>query len=238
MSLRAEPTIAGDASLSDGEFESRRDCLIRQVQMRGVTDPEVIAALRAVARHKLVPPPLIDSSYEDRPLPIGSEQTISQPTIVGLMSQWAIEGAESDHRRRVLEIGTGSGYQAAVLAELFDEVFSLEVRPELAARAKSALSRLGGRAQRVCCAVGDGSLGLDEFAPFDAIVVTAAAPSIPKALLGQLASHGRLVIPLVIDSENQLLHLFVRVEDGAGNEVKKVRSLPVLFVPLVSKPCP
>jgi protein-L-isoaspartate(D-aspartate) O-methyltransferase len=201
--------------------------------VEGVADPDVLRALRVVPRHLLVPHYLIAASYHDRALPIGSEQTISQPTIVGLMSQWAIEGMQPEQRRRVLEIGTGSGYQAAVLAELFDEVYTIEVRPELAEQAQRTLSQLGPRAERIHCVVGDGTLGFPSAAPFDAIMVTAAAKRIPAAFVEQLRPAGRLVLPLVVESEQQRLHVFRRVVNGSDQPLETVRTLPVLFVPLV-----
>ena len=162
----------------------------RQLQRRDITDPRVLVAMGTVPRHRFVPEAMVSRAYGDYPLPIGEDQTISQPYIVALMTQWA-EVAPGD---RVLEVGTGSGYQAAVLAELTDKVFSIEIRPELARQAAARLKDLGyGRVQ---VASGDGYQGWPEAAPFDAILVTAAAPRVPPALTAQLKEGGRLVIPL------------------------------------------
>jgi protein-L-isoaspartate(D-aspartate) O-methyltransferase len=225
--------ITPRGSISNEELDGARALLLRRLRVEGVADPDVLRALRVVPRHLLVPHYLIAASYQDRALPIGSEQTISQPTIVGLMSQWAIEGMQPEQRRRVLEIGTGSGYQAAVLAELFDEVYTIEVRPELAEQAQRTLSQLGPRAERIHCVVGDGTLGFPSAAPFDAIMVTAAAKRIPAAFVEQLRPAGRLVLPLVVESEQQRLHVFRRVVNGSDQPLETVRTLPVLFVPLV-----
>lgn len=220
-------------NISSDALYRARAVLLRRLKAQGVVDREVLTALRQVPRHLLVPPHLIATSYQDHALPIGSGQTISQPTIVGLMSQWAIEGAPPDQRRRVLEIGTGSGYQAAVLAELFDEVYTMEVRPELAEQAQKALRSLTQRTEHIRCIVGDGTLGWPDASPFDAIVVTAAAKRIPPAFVEQLRPAGRLVMPLVMDREEQRLHVFECVTDAAGKRLETVRTLPVLFVPLV-----
>lgn len=223
----------GHKNPSSEEQLRARTLLIRQLREKGVVDSDVLRALRRVPRHLLVPPHLRAASYQDRALPIGSGQTISQPTIVGLMSQWVIEGTRPEQRRRVLEIGTGSGYQAAVLAELFDEVYTMEVRPDLAEQAQIKFRELGPRAELIHCVVGDGTLGWPGASPFDAIVVTAAAKRIPPAFVEQLKPRGRLVMPLVTGQEQQQLHLFMRVKTGADQPLERVRTLPVLFVPLV-----
>ena len=162
----------------------------RQLQDRGITDPRVLAALGRVPRHRFVPADLAPLAYGDFPLPIGQDQTISQPYIVALMSQWA----EVRPGEKVLEVGTGSGYQAAVLAELTEQVFTIEIKPELARAARALLKELGYA--RVQVRTGDGYQGWPEAAPFDAILVTAAAPKVPPALTAQLKEGGRLVIPL------------------------------------------
>ncbi len=156
----------------------------RQLLSRGISDPRVLAAMGKVPRHLFVPPALASQAYEDQPLPIGQDQTISQPYIVALMSQWA-EVRPGD---KVLEVGTGSGYQAAVLAELAAQVFSVEIRPELARAAAARLQELGYLQVRV--RTGDGWKGWPEAAPFDAILVTAAAPRVPPALSGTAQGGG------------------------------------------------
>ena len=185
----------------------------------------LIAALRQVPRAEFVPPEIVDLAHLDRALPIGFEQTISQPFIVGLMTDLLQLGSND----RVLEIGTGSGYQAAVLAQLAREVFSIERVVPLADEARERLRRLGYRNVQV--RAGDGQRGWPETAPFDAIVVTAAAPEIPPELLRQLAPGGRLVLPLERTYDEQELTL-VRKDQRGDTTTKAV--LPVRFVPLLS----
>ena len=191
-----------------------------QIVSRGVRDPLALAAVRSVPRHEFVPVGLLASAYRDAPLPIGNDQTISQPYIVALMTEaLGLEGGE-----RVLEVGTGSGYQTAVLSRLVRHVDTIEIRPRLAETAGRRLRDLGYA--NVTASVGDGHRGLPEVAPFDAIVVTAAPQEIPPALLQQLAVGGLLVIPLgALDQE---LVRVTRREDGDDREVL----LPVRFVPL------
>ncbi|MFN7954792.1 MAG: protein-L-isoaspartate(D-aspartate) O-methyltransferase [bacterium] len=189
-------------------------------------DPRVLDAMRRVPRHEFVPDALADVAYDDRPLPIGHGQTISQPFIVALMSHLA--RIEPDHR--VLEVGTGSGYQAAVLAELAHEVRSIEVVPELAASASKRLARLGYANVEVRC--GDGYAGWPEAAPFDAIVVTAAAPHVPPALVEQLRVGGTLVIPVGEPYAPQRLEALHKHDDA---HVTTRNVLPVAFVPLVHR---
>lgn len=182
----------------------------------------VLEAMAQVQRELFVPTSQRDRAYFNRPLPIGSGQTISQPFIVALMTDLA----ELEKGDRVLEVGTGSGYQAAVLAELGVEVFSIEIIPELAARARSTLDEAGY--DRIHTRIGDGYHGWAEAAPFDAIVVTAAAPEIPRPLIEQLAEGGRLVIPVASGPYGEQLTLVVR--HGAEHETQEL--LPVRFVPL------
>ena len=205
-------------------FQQARQAMVsRQLQGRDITDPRVLAAMGRVPRQRFVPEALASQAYGDHPLPIGWGQTISQPYIVALMTQWA----EVHPGDKVLEVGTGSGYQAAVLAELTDKVFTIELLPELARQAAARLKALGyGRVQVKC---GDGYQGWPEEAPFDAIVVTAAAEQVPEALERQLAEGGRLVIPLGPAGGAQTL---VRWRKVKGKLVEEV-SLPVRFVPLV-----
>lgn len=179
-------------------------------------------AISEVPRHELVPEECRSEAYGDHPLPIGHGQTISQPYIVALMTQ-ALEPEPTD---RVLEVGTGSGYQAAILARLVRHVYSLEIIPELAARAEADLRRLGIR--NVSIRLGDGAGGWPEEAPFDGIVVTCATPVVPRPLLNQLADGGRLVIPVGPAYEGQQLELWVRRGDTFHREVLTM----VRFVPM------
>ncbi len=200
----------------------RAEMIEKQLRRRGITDSAVLAAMLAVPRHEFVPEELRSRAYEDAPLPIGGGQTISQPYIVAAMTS-ALRLQPSD---RVLEIGTGCGFQAAVLSHLAREVFTIELRPELASAASEKLARLGYHNVHVHC--GDGTLGLPEFAPFDGILVAAAAPEVPEPLLAQLAEPGRLIIP-VGDTDNQELQL---VEKHAGVFSTKMLE-GCRFVPLV-----
>lgn len=191
-------------------------------------DPRVMDAMQRVPRHAFVPDDLEDVAYDDRPLPIGFGQTISQPFIVALMSHLA--RIEPDHR--VLEVGTGSGYQAAVLSLLAREVKSIEVVPELAMSAAKRLARLGYDNVEVRCADGYAGWPGTEDAPFDAIVVTAAAPRVPKALVAQLRAGGNLVIPVGEPYAPQRLEVLHK-EDAEQLTTRVV--LPVAFVPLVHR---
>ena len=195
-----------------------------QIERRGIRDAAVLAAMRAVPRHEFLPESLIHESYEDHAAPLTNGQTISQPYIVALMTQTAALTAAA----RVLEIGTGSGYQAAVLAEIVEEVFTVEVRPALYQAARARLARL--HYSNVHCRCSDGHAGWPEEAPFDAILVTAAPPSeIPPELIAQLAEGGRLVVPVGV--RNQRL---MRLEKHAG-VVTRYPGTAVRFVPLVSE---
>ncbi|MBN1438323.1 MAG: protein-L-isoaspartate(D-aspartate) O-methyltransferase [Anaerolineales bacterium] len=193
-----------------------------QIERRGVRDARVLAAMRAVPRHLFLPENARASAYDDTPLPIGSHQTISQPYIVAYMTEaLKLRGTE-----RVLEIGTGSGYQTAVLACLSDEVYSIERIPELADCARRNLHALGiSRAEVV---VGDGTCGSPEHAPFDAIVVTAGTPAVPQPLLDQMAPRGRLIAP-VGGRSVQELELWIRSPSG----IRHSRLTAVVFVPLI-----
>ncbi|MEM7434025.1 MAG: protein-L-isoaspartate(D-aspartate) O-methyltransferase [Myxococcota bacterium] len=209
---------------SDDRAVERREMVKSQIESRGVTNPRVLEAMRSVPRHRFVPPAQQAFAYADRPLPIGHQQTISQPYIVALMSALADVGPGD----RVLEVGTGSGYQAAVLAQMGADVFSIEIVAPLGARAKSTLRALGYGA-RIRLRTGDGYAGWPEKAPFAAIVVTAAPPSIPEPLKAQLAVGGRLVIP-VGDRRQRLL---VVTRTPTGFEERMV--IPVRFVPMTGK---
>jgi len=216
----------GHAAAAQGEDQyalERHRMVAQQLQGRDITDPKVLAAMGRVPRHRFVPGYLTPLAYGDHPLPIGSGQTISQPYIVALMTQWA----EVKPGDKVLEVGTGSGYQAAVLAEITDQVFSIELKPELADAAASRLRNLGYEEVRV--RTGDGYQGWPEEAPFEAILVTATAPQVPPALKKQLKEGGRLVIP--VGQTGGLQHLLL-LRKTTG-ELKEEKSLPVRFVPLV-----
>ena len=217
---------AGADRAPDGFEDARQVMVARQLQRRDITDPRVLIAMGTVPRHRFVPEAMASRAYGDYPLPIGEDQTISQPYIVALMTQWA----EVHPGDQVLEVGTGSGYQAAVLAELTDRVYSIEIRPELARQAAARLKDLGyGRVQ---VRSGDGYQGWPEAAPFDAILVTAAAPRVPPALTAQLKEGGRLVIPLGPPGGAQTLMRYRRVQGKLVEEA----SLAVRFVPLVRPP--
>ena len=191
---------------------------------RRIRDGLVLQAMRTVPRHLFVPPEYRHLAYTDGPLPIGYGQTISQPYIVALMSQLL----ELKGQERLLEVGTGSGYQAAVLAHLAQDVHTIERFPELARQAERVLNELGCENVRVH--VGDGTAGLLEFAPYHGIIVTAAAPHVPRALLDQLAGNGRLVIP-VGERGSQFLERWTRRDDDFQAE----EVIPVAFVPLVGQ---
>jgi protein-L-isoaspartate(D-aspartate) O-methyltransferase len=202
-------------------YTAARDGMVDdQIAARGIRDPAVLAALRRVPRHEFVPEQWRAEAYADHPLPIGEEQTISQPYIVALMTELAAVGPGA----RVLEVGTGSGYQAAVLAELGAEVHTIEIVAPLARRARATLERLGYG--RVHVRHGDGYRGWPEAAPFTAIVVTAAPPEVPPELLAQLAPGGRLVIP--VGTSDQELQVHERTADG----IRIRRVIPVRFVPM------
>jgi protein-L-isoaspartate(D-aspartate) O-methyltransferase len=203
----------------------RKDMVAVQIAARGIRDPGVLKAMSDVPRHLFVPPEAVDLAYEDRPLLIGEGQTISQPYIVALMTEClALEAGD-----KVLEIGTGSGYQAAVLGRIAGRVFTIEIHEALARRAAETLERLGFRNVRVRS--GDGFFGWPEEAPFDGIIVTCAVPEVPPALFAQLAEGGRLVIPLGDVLSYQELTV---VTKKAGKPVVE-RVLDVRFVPMTGE---
>ncbi|HSR58159.1 MAG TPA: protein-L-isoaspartate(D-aspartate) O-methyltransferase [Candidatus Binataceae bacterium] len=187
--------------------EARNRMVEEQLEKRGISDPRVLAAMRTVARDRFIPPELSDHAYDDGPLPIGEAQTISQPYMVAL----TCEAAQLTGSERVLEIGTGSGYEAAVLSHLAAQVYSIESIPHLYDRARIILQAVG--ASNVSLRLGDGSFGWPEEAPFDAIVVSAAMPGVPTTLLAQLKPDGRLVAPI---GEEELQSL-VRIGRRSGH---------------------
>lgn len=204
---------------------ARRNMVDRQLKARGINDPRVLAAVGQIPRHLFVEDAFASQAYGDFPLPIGEKQTISQPYMVGLMS----EALQLTGKEKVLEIGTGSGYQAAVLAKLAGRVFSVERIPTLARRARRILDSIGCGSVNI--KVTDGTLGWEEEAPFDAIVVTAGAPSVPDCYLRQLAIGGRLVIP-VGDMGIQTLKRITRIGENNFSEEQLV---DCRFVPLLGK---
>jgi protein-L-isoaspartate(D-aspartate) O-methyltransferase len=208
------------------EYQSLREYMVqRQIVTRGITDQAVLAAMRQVPRHEFVPESLRYRAYEDRPLPIGEGQTISQPYIVALMTE-VLQLAPGE---KVLEIGTGSGYQAAVLAELVDEVYTIEILEDLGRRAEETLGRLGYTRVRV--RIGDGYLGWEEHAPYNAIIVTCAPENIPQPLIDQLSDGGRMVIPVGPQGYTQTLTL-VEKKEGL---IQERAIIPVLFVPMTGE---
>jgi protein-L-isoaspartate(D-aspartate) O-methyltransferase len=222
--LLAPVILAGvPAQAEDWPERARREMVEMQLKGRDISDVRVLAAMGRVPRHRFVPEPLKFQAYGDHPLPIGSGQTISQPYIVALMTQWA----EVKPGEKVLEVGTGSGYQAAVLAEITDQVWSIELLPELAKAAAARLQETGY--DKVRLRTGDGYRGWPKAAPFDAILVTAAAPQVPPDLVRQLKEGGRLVIPLGPSGWEQELIRY-RLKEG---KLQAEARLPVRFVPLV-----
>jgi len=210
---------------ADGNAQARARMVEEQIRARGIRDPRVLAAMREVPRERFVPAGAADDAYVDAPLSIGHGQTISQPYIVALMTELARPLATD----KALEIGTGSGYQAAVLARLVARVYTIEIVEPLAAEAAARLAT----AANVVTRVGDGHAGWPEEAPFDVILVTAAPEAIPPALVAQLAPGGRLVIPVGPVSAVQQLRL---VEKDAAGRISERSVTPVRFVPLVSRP--
>ena len=220
-----EPRPSGVAAAAQdaGRSDERERMVDMQIRARGIRDPRVLEALRTVPRHRFVPPALQDQAYADTPLPIGSEQTISQPYIVAYMT----EALRLPPDAVVLEIGTGSGYQAAVLAAVAREVYSIEIVPELAARSAQVLSDLGY--DNIHLRTGDGYRGWPEAAPFDGIIVTAAPDHVPPALVDQLAVGARLIIP--VGRFSQDMRVVTRTAEGAVSET----TIPVRFVPMTGE---
>ena len=200
----------------------RKEMVEHQLKRRGIHDTKVLEAFMKVPRHIFVPVEYRDQSYDDTPLPIGYNQTISQPFIAAFMT----EVLKPDKSMKVLEIGTGSGYQAAILALLCKEVYSVEIIDSLAVQARKTLEKEGFKNIRI--KTGDGYLGWQEYAPFDAIIVTCAPADIPKALADQLAEGGRMIIPTG-GSYNQKLYLIEKI----NGQIRQKETLRVLFVPMI-----
>jgi len=210
---------------TEADYARLREKMVQeQILERGIIDARILQAFRAVKRHLFVGPPFRPDGYGDFPLPIGEGQTISQPYIVAIMTYVIAP----DFGKKVLEIGTGSGYQAAILAELVREVYTIEIKEQLAEQSKKLLLGLGYRNIRF--KVGDGYLGWKEYAPFDGIIVTCAPDHIPPPLTEQLARGGRMVIPISYSSAVQDLIL---IEKDRGGKLKKTTLIPVQFVPLI-----
>ncbi|MDH3745191.1 MAG: protein-L-isoaspartate(D-aspartate) O-methyltransferase [Acidobacteriota bacterium] len=230
--LLVAQAVAGEAADYERERaelleEVRRDVnLTRQELGKDALDPRVLDVLGRVPRHEFVPEALRRHAYLNRPLPIGYGQTISQPYIVAIMTDLL----ETESGDKVLEVGTGSAYQAAILAGLVDKVFSIEIIPELGESARRRLSRLGY--DNVSTRVGDGYYGWENHAPFDAIIVTAAAGHVPPPLLDQLEPGGRMLIPVGSAFAVQHLMLVTKSDDG---EIRSRQVLPVAFVPLTGQ---
>ena len=201
----------------------KREAMVReQIEARGVNDRQILRILRTIPRHEFMPPAVAELAYEDHPVSIGYGATISQPYIVASMTD--LLDVKSDHR--VLEIGTGSGYQAAVLAGLAKQVYTIEIVPELATSAAATLKRLGYA--NVFAKQGDGYKGWPEEAPFDRIILTAAPPELPKALVEQLKPGGKLVAPIGKQSQELIV-----VDKSASGKIRQRTVYPVRFVPMV-----
>lgn len=220
----AHSAVSQKNSEADPYGRQRRLMVDRHIRDRGIESGAVLRAMRKVPRHEFVHESLRERAYADHPLPIGFGQTISQPAIVAYMT----EAADISLKDKVLEIGTGSGYQAAILGELAAEVYTIEIIPELAEQAGRVLSRLGYK--NVFVKAGNGYLGWPEHAPFDAIVVTAAPDEVPRALVEQLAVGGKMVIP--VGTTFQEMVIITKTRKG----VVERRTIPVRFVPMTGKP--
>ena len=212
---------------NDPNFDRLRKLMIKnQLQSRGIRDDAVLEVMRSVERHNFVPENYRDRAYSDGPLPIGHGQTISQPYIVAFMT----EQLQVSSQHKVLEIGTGSGYQAAILGELAKHVFTIEIIPELAEGAKNILNHLSYK--NITVRAGDGYKGWPEESPFERIMVTAAPTEIPQTLIDQLAPGGRMILP--VGAQFLVLYLWVIEKDDQGT-VTKEKILPVRFVPMVKE---
>ena len=214
----------GSESTLKGDFKAMREKMVdTQIKARGVKDPRILSAMLKIERHHFVPEQYLNSAYSDQPLPIGEGQTISQPYIVALMTELLeLKGDE-----KVLEIGTGSGYQAAILAELVKEVYTIEIIETLASSADKRLRQLGY--QNIHVKAGDGYLGWPEVAPFDALIVTAAPDHIPKPLIDQLKEGGRMVVP--VGTYTQELKKIIK----RSGKIETTDVIPVVFVPMTGE---
>ncbi len=214
-----------DASPQPSDFAAQREAMVaQQIEARGVADPATLAAMRTVPRHEFVPAELRDEAYADCPLPIGHGQTISQPYVVAFMT----EAIRPQPGERILEVGSGSGYQAAILARMGADVFTVEIVEPLAAMARENLERLDFKNARVFH--GDGYRGWPEHAPYDAIVVTCAPDKIPPDLVAQLRDGGRMIIPVGSGFSQELILLRKH-----GDQVQQQSVLPVRFVPMTGE---
>jgi len=224
LSILSSETSIFAEKLDEDAFLNQRISMVKtQIMERGVNDPHVIGAMKSVPRHKFVPDKYVTGAYEDNPLPIGYGQTISQPYVVAYMT----EVLNLKKTSTVLEVGTGSGYQAAVLSLIVKQVLTIEIIPELANSAAIRLKNLGYHNVEV--AIGDGYYGWNKYAPFDAIIVTAAAGHIPPPLLKQLKNNGRMVIP--VGGSFTVQNLILINKNGDGNITTR-NLMPVRFVPL------
>ncbi|MBM3467899.1 MAG: protein-L-isoaspartate(D-aspartate) O-methyltransferase [Alphaproteobacteria bacterium] len=212
-------------NIIDPFTKERKRMVKTQIKAAGVQDVRVLKALQTVPRHLFVPPDLREQAYEDKPLPIGYHQTISQPYIVGFMS----EALEVNTNDKILEIGTGSGYQASILSKLCQDVYTIEIVAPLALQAQKTFEKL--RYSNIHCKAGDGNMGWPEASPFDAIIVTATCSQIPPALIAQLKIGGRLVMPLGKETSEQTLIRVIKTKNG----LRKEYLIPVRFVPLTGK---
>lgn len=219
------PACQPQKGLEERYLKARTWMVNRQIRARGIRDSKVLEAMAKVPRHEFVPEAYRDMAYSDTPLPIGEGQTISQPYIVALMT----EALELNLGDRVLEVGTGSGYHAAVLSEIAKEVYAIEIIESLGRTAEERLKRLGYKNVKV--RIGDGYLGWQEYAPFDAIIVTCAPEHIPQPLVEQLAEGGRMVIPVGEEDHIQTLFL-LKKEEG---EIRQKALIPVRFVPMTGE---
>jgi protein-L-isoaspartate(D-aspartate) O-methyltransferase len=226
MGLIVVPALGSSQGSNEEQCTAARHLMVEQIRSRGVSDPAVLAALEAVPRHRFVAADRQGEAYADHPLPIGDGQTISQPYMVALMTSLL----ELRPGARVLEIGTGSGYQAAVLSQVAEEVYTIEILTPLADRSRHLLADLGFRNVQV--RTGDGFKGWPEAAPFDGILVTAAPPSIPEPLLRQLKVGSRLVIPVGVPGAIQNLLVLTKRPDGGFD---RSNVMPVRFVPMTGE---